>query len=78
MSDKMEFVKATGVIHISSSTRTLTLLERKISNVFLKNAYEYLLTEDEHYIEIEDLLKLLGRSNRSNLSDIKRSHQKIW
>lgn len=72
MSDKMEFIKASGVIHISS-TRTLTLLERKISNVFLKNAYDNLLTEDEHYIEIEDLLKLLGRSNRSNLSDIKEA-----
>ena len=72
MIDGLEFIKATGIVHISS-TRTLTLLERKISNIFLKNAYDNLLDEDEHFIEIKDLVELLGRGKRSNLSDIKEA-----
>jgi hypothetical protein len=49
--------KHVGAIHI---TNKLSLLERKISNVLLWNAYEDLLKEETHKIRIKDLADMVG------------------
>lgn len=49
--------KHVGAIHISNK---LSLLERKMSNVLLWNAYEDLLKEEEHKIRTVDLAAILG------------------
>lgn len=54
---KNEVVKHVGAIHISNS---LSLLERKVSNVLLRNAWDTLLTNDIHTIKIRDLAQAVG------------------
>lgn len=54
---KNEVVKHVGAIHISNS---LSLLERKVSNVLLRNAWDTLLTNDIHTIRIRDLAQAIG------------------
>lgn len=54
---KNEVVKHVGAIHISNS---LSLLERKVSNVLLRNAWDSLLTADVHTIKIRDLAQAVG------------------
>lgn len=49
--------KHVGAIHI---TNKLSLLERKISNVLLWNAYEDLLKEETHKIRVKDLADIIG------------------
>ena len=53
----MELKKHVAVIHSNSN---ISLLQRKISNALLFHAYETLLTNDEHEIQISQLTKLIG------------------
>lgn len=55
--EKLEVKKHVGLIH---SVNKLSLLERKIANALLYNAYDVLLTRTEHQIHIADLAKLIG------------------
>lgn len=64
-----ELKKHVGLIH---STNKLTLLERKIANALLYNAYENLLTQNEHHIHIPSLCTLIGY-NSKDYKTIKRS-----
>lgn len=57
----LELKKHVGLIH---STNKLTLLERKISNALLYNAYEKLLTQNEHHIHIPSLCILIGYNSK--------------
>jgi len=65
----LELKKHVGLIH---STNKLTLLERKIANALLFNAYENLLTQNEHQIHIPSLCNLIGY-NSKDYKTIKRS-----
>lgn len=53
----LELKKHVAVIHSSSR---ITLLQRKIANALLYNAYDSLQTKDEHEIHIGSLCKLIG------------------
>lgn len=52
-----EVIKHTAAIHVSN---TITLLQRKLSNVLLKNAYENLMTCDKHTISVSELAEAIG------------------
>lgn len=54
---KRELKKHVAIIH---SNNKISLLQRKISNALLFNAYDDLLTKDEHEIHITTLTKLIG------------------
>lgn len=54
---KNELKKHVGTIH---SANPLSLVQRKISNALLFNAYSDLQTQDEHEIEIKKLCRLIG------------------
>lgn len=53
----LELKKHVAVIH---SSNKLTLLQRKIANALLFNAYKDLLTKDEHEIHVATLCQLIG------------------
>lgn len=53
----LEVKKHVGIIHCSNK---LTLLQRKLSNALLYNAYDNLLVQETHEIKIGDLAKLVG------------------
>lgn len=71
--EENELVKHTGIIHISN---TLSLAERKIVNILLKNAYDNLETKKLHEIKISDLQKIIGRRG-NNDEEIKKSLRNI-
>jgi Initiator Replication protein len=50
-------IKHTAAIHIENS---ITLIDRKISNILMKNAFGKILTEEKHVIKLVDIQKLLG------------------
>lgn len=54
---QLELKKHVGAIH---SSNKLTLLQRKIANALLYNAYDHLLKQDEHRIHIKILCELVG------------------
>lgn len=53
----LELKKHVGAIH---SANSMTLVQRKIANGLLYNAYEKLMEQDEHKISIKDLCMLIG------------------
>lgn len=57
---ELELKKHVGSIHCSN---TLSLLQRKISNVLLYHAFDELLLKDEHTITIKTLCTLIGYSS---------------
>jgi len=67
--ESLELKKHIGLIH---STNKLTLLERKIANALLFNAYDSLKTASEHRIHVSDLAKLIGY-NSNDHKTIKKS-----
>ena len=69
---KTDVIKATGAVHISAS-RTLTLTERKIVNILLKNAYHDLLKKNKHTIKAAELVRLVGLSSKDNLKDLRKA-----
>ena len=60
----MELKKHVAVIH--SGSNKLTLLQRKIANALLFNAYKELLTSDEHVINISSLCNMIGYSSNDH------------
>jgi plasmid replication initiation protein len=67
--NSLELKKHVGLIH---STNKLSLLERKIANALLYNAYENLSLQDEHEIHIPSLCDLIGY-NSKDYKTIKKS-----
>lgn len=59
-SKDLQLKKHVGSIHCSN---TLSLLQRKISNVLLYHAYDELLEKEEHTIAIKHLCQLIGYSS---------------
>lgn len=53
----LELKKHVGAIH---SAHSMTLVQRKIANGLLYNAYDELMEKDEHQISIKDLCGLIG------------------
>lgn len=65
----LELKKHVAVIH---SSNKLSLLQRKIANALLFNAYDHLMDRDEHEIHINTLCKLIGYDSK-DYKTIKRS-----
>ena len=57
MSQKQEVKKHVGAVHINNR---LTLLQRKLANVLLLNAYDNLLTWEVHSIRLTTLCDMVG------------------
>ena len=70
---KQDVIKHTSAIHASGS---LSLLERKFSNVLLYNAYDNLLTERKHEINIYALSELAG-FNSKDIAQAKEALEKL-
>jgi plasmid replication initiation protein len=71
---KQEVKKHVSAIHTSVE---LTLLERKLVNVLLLNAYDKLLTEEHHSIPIGILATLLGWTDSNNLINLKKALKRL-
>lgn len=73
---KSEVKKHVGAIHTDGK---LSLLQRKIANVLLFNAYDNLLTEEEHQIRIRDLAEFIGfdSNDRELLKDATRALMRV-
>jgi len=54
---KAEVKKHVGAIHVDGK---LTLLQRKLANVLLWNAYDNLLAQEKHRIRIKDIASIIG------------------
>lgn len=67
--DSIELKKHVGLIH---STNFLSLLERKIANALLYNAYSRLREQSEHQIHIANLSEIIGY-NSKDYKTIKKS-----
>lgn len=61
----LELKKHVAVIHSSSK---ITLLQRKIANALLYNAYDHLNKRDEHQIQIKALCDLIGYDSHDHRS----------
>lgn len=59
----LELKKHVATIH---STNKLSLLQRKISNALLFNAYDDLLEKDEHQIHIRELCRIIGYNSNDH------------
>ena len=59
-------VKHTAAVHISN---VLTLNQRKIANILLKNAYSTLISHEQHTIQVRELLHQLGWRISSNSTE---------
>lgn len=57
MSQKQEVKKHVGAVHVNNR---LTLLQRKLANVLLLNAYDSLLTRETHSIRLTMLCDMVG------------------
>lgn len=71
---KQEFKKHVGAIHTSGE---LTLLERKLVNVMLLNAYDDLLTKRTHSISVRHLAEMLGWDASNNVERLQDALRKI-
>lgn len=67
-----EVKKHVGAVHVSGR---LSLMQRKVSNVLLMNAYEDMLGKDVHRIAVKDLAEIVGfdSNNRAVLKDAVKS-----
>jgi hypothetical protein len=70
MMDKKVVNKSTSLVHIKAN-RQLTLIERKLSNVLLRNAQCDFFKKDEYKIKVSDLLSELGWESSKNITDLK-------
>lgn len=59
---KADVYKHTGAIHIAGN---LSETQRKASNILLYNAFNDLMTKDEHRVRIKDLAFLLGTTSKN-------------
>jgi hypothetical protein len=71
---KLEFKKHVAAIHTSGE---LTLLERKIVNVLLLNAYDDLLTKRSHSIPVKHMAELLGWDVSHNVERLQDALRRI-
>lgn len=71
---KQEFKKHVGAIHTSGE---LTLLERKLVNVMLLNAYDDLLTKRTHSISVRHLAEMLGWDASNNVERLQAALRQI-
>lgn len=62
--------KHTAAIHCSGE---LSLVERKLSNILLLNAYNDLLTKDIHVIQSKHLFSMLGWEDSNNVEGLKNT-----
>ena len=69
--DNSIFKKVTGLVHIRAS-RQLTLIERKVSNILLANAYTDLNNKRIFEISIEDLMLSVGWEQSKDVSYLKK------
>lgn len=69
-SSKFEVIKHSAAIH---SSNTLSLVERKITNALLKNAYNDLQTKPVHQINITTLFRLIGWGQGNADNEIKNA-----
>ena len=60
------FQKVTGLVHIQAS-RQLTLIERKVSNVLLANAYSRLADQRVFEISVEELMGSVGWDSQKDI-----------
>lgn len=65
--------KSVGAIHIEAK---LSLVERKLSNALLFNAYENLLLNKQHSIDIKTMSALIGFESK-NTSELKGAIEKL-
>lgn len=65
--------KHVAAIHCSNN---ISLLQRKIFNALLFNAYSELMTDDFHYISLTDLAKLIGY-NSKDTAKLKQAFKKL-
>ncbi|HPM03049.1 MAG TPA: replication initiation protein [Candidatus Cloacimonadota bacterium] len=61
-------IKHSAAVQISNN---ITLLQRRTWNILLANAYESLLTKDEHCIDLRILAKLIGLERSNNDAHLK-------
>jgi hypothetical protein len=61
-SDKKEVIKHSAAVHIQNN---ITLLQRRSWNVLLAHAYDDLPTEDEYYIAVKDLSRMLAFDSKN-------------
>ena len=66
--------KHVAAIHTSGE---LSLLERKMANVFLLNAYDDLLTEETHKIPVNLLSAMLGWDESNNIERLQSATKKL-
>lgn len=71
--DRTELIKHTAAIHIKSD---LSLIDRKVMNILLKNAYETLDTSRYHSIRLNEIRNLIGWTGK-NYSSLKKSLSKL-
>ena len=71
---KLEFKKHVAAIHTSGE---LTLLERKIVNVLLLNAYDDLLTKRSHSIPVQHMAEMLGWDASHNVERLQEALRSI-
>ena len=71
---KLEFKKHVAAIHTSGE---LTLLERKVVNVLLLNAYDDLLTKRSHAIPVKHLAEMLGWEASHNVERLQEALRRI-
>lgn len=72
--EKFDVIKHSAAIHISN---TLSLVERKITNALLKNAYNDLRTKPVHQINISKLSSLIGWEQGNADNEIKDALKKL-
>jgi plasmid replication initiation protein len=68
-----ELIKHSATIHVSNS---LSLLERKIYNILLKNAFHDLMRKDSYKISFIELKRNLGREGNTD-NEIKEAIEKL-
>jgi plasmid replication initiation protein len=66
--------KHTAAIHIQNA---MTLVDRQVHNILIKNAFSNMLKQDMHTISIDNLLTELGHSGYKNYTFIKTSIKKL-
>jgi len=68
--DKKVVNKSTSLVHMKAN-RQLTLIERKLSNVLLRNAQGDFFKKNEYKIKVSDLMSELGWESSKNVTDLK-------
>jgi hypothetical protein len=72
--DLPQLRKHIAAVHVAGD---LTLIERKIINVLLLNAYDDLLTQEEHTISIALLCRMIGWKASKNYDELKKAIRRI-